>query len=195
MTEKELIAACKRQDRRAQQYLYDKFSPQMFGVCKRYISKREDAEDVLIEAFFKVLTNIDQYKGEGSFEGWIRRIVVNEALMFLRKRNHFQFDVEISEVDAPEHAAVTNDLAAQDILFLLDQLPPGYRTVFNLYVIEGYKHREIADMLNISINTSKSQLILARRRMQRLLGDTGYRASDNETEITNFTGLTDQEES
>ena len=90
---------------------------------------------------------------------------------------------------------MTNDLAAQDILFLLDQLPPGYRTVFNLYVIEGYKHREIADMLNISINTSKSQLILARRRMQRLLGDTGYRASDNETEITNFTGLTDQEES
>ncbi len=170
MQERELIDACKRQDRRAQQRLYDQYTPMMFAVCKRYIPKREDAEDVLVEGFFKVFTNIGQFKGEGSFEGWIRRIIVNEALMFLRRRNQLQYNVEVNEWDATIPASVSSDLDAKDILFLLDRLPAGYRTVFNLYVIEGYKHREIADLLGISINTSKSQLILARKRLQALLG-------------------------
>ena len=174
VTEQELLQACREEDRRAQKLLYDRYSPVMFGVCKRYMKTREDAEDVLVEAFFKVLTHLHQYKGEGSFEGWIRRIVVNEALMALRRRHNFSMTLEISNFDAPAPAKAVGRLAEQDILAFLDQLPTGYRTVFNLYVLEGYKHREIADMLGISINTSKSQLILARKRLQELLEQAGY---------------------
>ena len=174
MTEKDLIAACKRQERRAQKMLYNRYSPVMLGVCRRYIRNREDAEDVLVEAFFKVLTKIDQYSGSGSFEGWIRRIVVNEALMFLRKVHNFNLTLEISNIDIPTKVTIEDQLAAQDILLLLDELPTGYRTVFNLYVLEGYKHREVAEILNISINTSKSQLILAKKRLQKLIKRNQY---------------------
>lgn len=174
LSEDELIEACKREDRRAQKLLYERFSPVMFGVCRRYVKSAHDAEDVLVEAFFKVLTNIEQYKSKGSFEGWIRRIVVNESLMFLRKRHNFRLTVEINEIDRPAPATVQQQLVADDIMQLIDQLPTGYRTVFNLYVLEGYKHREIAALLGISINTSKSQLILAKKKMQHLLADSGY---------------------
>ncbi len=129
---------------------------------------------MLVEAFFKVLTNLGQYRGAGSFEGWIRRIVVNEALMFLRRRHNFQLSVEANKLDIEAPARAVGRLAADDILELLGQLPTGYRTVFNLYVLEGYKHREVADMLGISINTSKSQLILAKKRLQELLIQAGY---------------------
>lgn len=169
MEEKQLIVACQKQDRKAQQMLYEQYAPTMFGLLKRYMPTREDAEDVLIEAFFKVLTNIDQYREKGPFGGWVRRIVINEALMALRKKHNFNLTVEISDLDQPAAPKVVDRLAASDILSLLDQLPTGYRTVFNLYVVEGYKHREIADMLGISINTSKSQLILAKKRLQKLL--------------------------
>jgi RNA polymerase sigma factor (sigma-70 family) len=172
VNEKELIEACRLEDRSAQKLLFDRYSPKMFGVCKRYVKTEEDAEDVLIEAFFKVLTNINQYQGAGSFEGWIRRIVINESLMFLRKRHNFNMTVEINNVDLHTPVRIEDELAAQDILDLLDTLPTGYRTVFNLYVLEGYKHREIAEMLGISINTSKSQLILAKKRLQGLLEET-----------------------
>ncbi len=174
MTEKELIEACRNQDRKAQKLLFDRYSPKMFGVCKRYVKQREDAEDVLVDGLFKVLKNIHQYNGAGSFEGWIRRIVVNESLMFLRKSNNFKFKVEISETDRATHVSAEDDLIARDILLLLKQLPTGYRTVFNLYVLEGYKHREIAELLGISINTSKSQLILAKKRLRELLESSNY---------------------
>lgn len=174
MSEKDLINACRQRERRAQQALYDRFAPNMFGVCKRYVKTQEDAEDVLIEAFFKVLTNIEQYKGEGSFEGWIRRIVVNESLMALRKRVNFSQMVELSEVDIPVTTSALQELVARDILNLIDILPIGYRTVFNLYVLEGYKHREIAQIMGISINTSKSQLILAKKRLKNLLEQIHY---------------------
>ncbi len=176
MTELELIAACKRHERRAQQSFFDRYSPFLFGVCKRYIRNREDAEEVLGEAFYKILTNIENFKAEGNFEGWMRRITVNEALMFLRKQHNFNLTVELdpntdSETDTP---TAIDELAAQDILVLLDALPVGYRTVFNLYAVEGYKHREIAETLGISINTSKSQLILAKKRLQELLEEMNY---------------------
>lgn len=174
MTEKELIAACIKENRRAQQLLFDQYSPTMNGTLKRYLKRDEDREDVLVEAFFKVLTNIEQFKGNGSFEGWIRRIVINEALMFLRKKHNFNMTVEIDDVDVPWHSHVQAELEAQDILDLLEQLPTGYRTIFNLYVMEGYKHREIAELLDISINTSKSQLILAKKRMQEMLEKVNY---------------------
>ncbi|MEM1322294.1 MAG: sigma-70 family RNA polymerase sigma factor [Bacteroidota bacterium] len=171
MTEKELIEGCRKQNRKAQQMLYDRFAPVMFGVCKRYVRNREDAEDVLVSGLYKVFKNIGQFKDLGSFEGWVRRIIVNEALMYLRKQHkHFITD-EIERASSKvTQVSVEDELAAQDIIQLLNQLPTGYRTIFNLYVIEGYKHREIAEMLGISINTSKSQLILAKKRLQRLIG-------------------------
>ena len=169
MTENELIEGCKQKNRKAQKMLYELHAPVMFGVCMRYVKNREDAEDVMIEGFFKVMTNIHQFKGTGSFQGWIRRIMVNESLMFLRKAHNFRMTVEVSNIEIKSQVTVEDELSAQDIINLLDKLPTGYRTVFNLYVLEGYKHREIAEMLGISINTSKSQLILAKKRMQSLI--------------------------
>jgi RNA polymerase sigma factor (sigma-70 family) len=174
VSEQDLIKACRNRDRRAQQLLYDRFAPTMLAVCKRYVKGQEDAEDVLIEAFYKVLTHLDQFKSEGSLEGWIRRIVVNEALMALRKRINFNQRVELTEIDAPVATSILQELAAKDILNLLDFLPLGYRTVFSLYALEGYKHREIAQHLGISINTSKSQLILAKKKLKNLLEQCRY---------------------
>ena len=170
MDEKTLIAACKQEDRKAQQMLFERYSPVMLGVCRRYLKREEDAEDVLVEAFYKVLTNIGQFRDMGSFEGWIRRIVVNESLMFLRRNNALQHAQELNpQHDAGENATIEDEISTQELLSFLDQLPTGYRTVFNLYVLEGMKHREIAELLGISINTSKSQLILAKQRLQEIL--------------------------
>ena len=173
VTEAELIEACKRQERKAQKLLFERYSPKMFGVCKRYVKRYEDAEDVLIEGLYKVLSKINSYSGNGSFEGWIRRIIVNECLMFLRKKHNFRLTVEISNIEIKTEVTIVDELAAQDIINLLDKLPTGYRTIFNMYVLEGYKHREIAEELGISINTSKSQLILAKKRMRALVKERG----------------------
>ncbi len=173
--EKALIAACKQENRKAQQLLFERYSPVMLGVCRRYLKREEDAEDVLVEAFYKVLTNIGQFRDIGSFEGWIRRIVVNEALMFLRRNNALQHAQELTpQTDPSEAASIEEDINARELLNYLDQLPNGYRTVFNLYVLDGLKHREIAELLGISINTSKSQLILAKQRLQEILIQQRY---------------------
>ncbi len=170
MTENEIISACKRSNRAAQQLVYDRYSSTMLGVCRRYIRSKEDAEDVMIEGFCKVLTKIEQYNGQGSFEGWIKRIMVNESLMFLRRQNKLGYAVELEKMDIPDESDdALEQLKVQDILKLLDQLPNGCRTIFNLHIVEGYKHKEIAAQLGISINTSKSQLILAKKRMRTLL--------------------------
>lgn len=169
VNEKELIRACQRKERKAQKLLFDRYSAKMLGICRRYVKRQEDAEDVMIEGMYKIMTKINQYSGSGSFEGWMRRIMVNEALMFLRKAHNFKVSVEISNIQIHSKVTVEDDLAAEDIIKLLEKLPTGYRTVFNLYVIEGYKHREIAEILDISINTSKSQLILAKKRLQALV--------------------------
>lgn len=169
MTEKELIRGCQQANRKAQQAVYDLYSPKMFAVCKRYMKDPMAAEDVLVEGFFKVFTKIGQYSEAGSFEGWIRRIMVNEALMHIRKKKPTETAFEPLEADAKTVTNVQDELQEKEILSLLSLLPPGYRTIFNLYVIEGYKHREIAELLNISINTSKSQLILAKKRMKELV--------------------------
>ncbi len=172
MTEFEIIQLCQQQDPQGQKMLYDRYAPKMFGVCRRYVLNREDAEDILVEGMFKVFDNIDSFQNAGSFEGWIRRIIVNEALMFLRKKRLLIVDADASELNTIELShplSIEHELAAQDILKLLEQLPTGYRTIFNLYVIEGYKHIEIADILGISINTSKSQLILAKDKLRKLM--------------------------
>ncbi len=171
MTESELMEGCIALDPRAQKKLYDRYAPKMLGVCRRYIGAKEDAEDALSEGFFKVFTHINQFNRAGSFEGWIRRIMVNESLMFLRKKGNLKIEAapEWETLDHSVPVSVEHELAAADILKLLEKLPVGYRTVFNLYVIEGYKHIEIAELLNISIHTSKSQLVQAKERLRRLL--------------------------
>lgn len=174
MTEQTLIERLKVQDRAAQRWLYDRYSPVMFAVCRRYLRKREDAEEALVSGFYKVMAQIESYSGVGSFEGWIRRIMVNEALMLLRKAHLLVFPGdEFQPVDREDGFSIEADISAREILELLDHLPNGYRTVFNLYVLEGFKHQEIADMLGISINTSKSQLILAKEKLKSLLKAKG----------------------
>ncbi len=175
MTEAALIQQLKFQDPAAQKWLYDRYAPLMLAVCRRYLKSREDAEEALVSGFYKVFSNIDRFAGSGSFEGWIRRIMVNEALMLLRKAQPLVFpgDDHPGLHHQEDGFSVEAQLSAREIMNLLDQLPNGYRTVFNLYVIEGYKHQEIADLLGISINTSKSQLILAKDKMKQLLKAKG----------------------
>jgi len=140
----------------------------------RYMKNYESAEDVMVMGFFKIFDNIHKYKGAGSFEGWMKRILVNEALMQIRKHNNLHMTVELSDIDKPDNSSVIDDIAYEELVSMLSDLPPGYRTIFNMYVIEGYKHREIAEALGISINTSKSQLILAKKRMRELLKKKQY---------------------
>jgi len=173
---KQVILACQKQDSIAQQYLYDQYKGLIFAICKRYVKDTQDAEDVFIEAFYKILSKISMYEGKGSFEGWMKRIAINESLMFLRKRHNFNLSLEGDEIDVPFHESIVSDINFKALLELMDTLPTGYRTVLNMYVIEGYKHREIAEILGISINTSKSQLIAAKKKFALLIKKKQYRA-------------------
>lgn len=175
MNESFIIERLRAQDPVVQKQLYDRYAALMFSVCRRYLRAREDAEEALVSGMYKVFSQIDSYSGQGSFEGWIRRIVVNEALMRLRKHQTLLFPGdEAMPQDQTDGFSIEAELSAREILELLDQLPTGYRTVFNLYVLEGFKHHEIADMLGISINTSKSQLILAKEKLRNLLKAKGF---------------------
>jgi RNA polymerase sigma factor (sigma-70 family) len=166
----ELISRLRDQDRVAQKWLYEHYAPLMFSVCRRYLKRREDAEEALVSGFYKVYTQVEGYSGAGSFEGWIRRIMVNECLMMLRKNQPLVFTGNDQELPEQQDGFnIEAEISAKEILEVLDQLPPGYRTIFNLYVLEGFKHVEIAEMLGISINTSKSQLILAKEKLKTLL--------------------------
>lgn len=170
--EKDWIEGCKRQDSRAQESLYTHYSGKMFALCCRYVPSRMEAEDVLVVAFTKAFERIDQYKGEGSFEGWLRRIVVNESLTYLRRNKNMYLETEIEAVDkSPDFGQLENHLEADDLLRMVGELPAGYRMVFNLYAIDGYSHKEIAEQLEISENTSKSQLSRARVFLQKKLSE------------------------
>ncbi len=169
-----IIAGCLKDQREAQKALYDRYAPVLLGVVRRYISDTYQAEDILMEAFYKILTHLESYQGAGSFDGWMKRIVINETLMHLRKRNNFQYSAEVDPNLIHDEPTIVDHLEGQAILGLLDELPVGYRTVFNLFVIEGYKHREIADLLGISINTSKSQLIQAKEKLKILIKQKLY---------------------
>ncbi|MEQ9415629.1 MAG: sigma-70 family RNA polymerase sigma factor [Cyclobacteriaceae bacterium] len=168
--ETEWIEGCKRQDSRAQESLYAHYSGKMYALCCRYVPSKMEAEDVLVVAFTKVFERIDQFKAEGSFEGWLRRIVVNESLTYLRRNKNMYLETEIEAVDKnPDFGQLENHLEADDLLRMVGELPTGYRMVFNLYAIDGYSHKEIADQLEISENTSKSQLSRARVFLQKKL--------------------------
>ena len=169
-TEEELIQGCVAQSRLAQKYLYQRYYGKMMGVCMRYAGNPDDAAEILNQAFMKVFTCIEQYQPTGSFGGWVARIVYNSAIDFIRKNVKYKQVMNFSiERDAPVQADGLNNLKVEDIMKLVQTLPDASRTVFCMYVIDGYKHLEIADILGISEGTSKWHLANARRELQLLL--------------------------
>ena len=170
MSESDLIKGCLEGDRRAQEYLYQKFSPKMYGVCLRYAGKAEDAQDILQNGFVKVFKNLHMYRGDGSFEGWIRRIFVNTAIEHYRRQvNLYPVTENHENLLETKEVSAFDSLSVKDLMKIIQQLSPGYRTVFNLYVVEGYSHKEIAEMIGISEGTSKSQLARAKGVLQTII--------------------------
>lgn len=183
--EDELINGCKARNRDAQRSLYDQYSSKMYALCYRYVKDSMEAEDVLVTAFTKIFERIDQFKGEGSFEGWIRRVVVNEALTYLRRNRsmYLETDLEAAERE-PDYQNISDHLEAEELMQMIQELPSGYRIVFNMYAIDGYSHKEIADQLGISENTSKSQLSRARTYLQKMLIDRDWISKKQSNETT-----------
>lgn len=168
MNEKELIKGCIRENREAQQLLFQKYAGKMLLVCMRYARHHAEAEDILQDGFIKVFDNISRFRMEGSFEGWIRRIMVNTALKNYRKSSFKKEQIGIAtyQEDSSE-PEIYSQLSEEELLKIINELPDGYRIVFNLYVIEGYSHREIGELLNIQESTSRSQLVKARKLLQK----------------------------
>lgn len=169
-SETDLIQGCINGDRQMQQALYSRFSAKMYGVCVRYAGNEHDADDILQEGFIKIFKNIAKFRSEGSFEGWIRRIFVNTAIEHYRKR------VKLFNVTEAQENTIEDDrldaldvLAAKDLIKIVNELSPGYKAVFNLHVIEGYSHKEIAELLGITEGTSKSQLARAKGVLKKLI--------------------------
>lgn len=170
MDEKKLIQACIKEDKSAQKALYDLFSAKMYFVCLRYARHEAEAQDILQDAFIKVFDKLDSFRFNGSFEGWVRRIMVNTALNYCRKSTYKYENIGIEDYqDKVVNSKAISRLSEQELLSIIQQLPDGYRMVFNLYIIEGYSHKEIAEMLSISENTSRSQLAKARKWVQNVL--------------------------
>ena len=163
--EKELIQLAVENNRQAQQQIYTRFSPKMLSVCRQYIKDIHLAEDIMITAFMKVFVNLKNFQYKGSFEGWIRRIMVNECISFIRVEKKLKYSDDETYIEESFNN-IESQFSIADIQFLIDSLPDGYKMVFNLYAIEGYKHHEIATMLGISEGTSKSQLSHARKMLQ-----------------------------
>lgn len=164
----QLIQSCIDGDRASQKVLYDRLAPRMFPICIRYIGDRTQAEDVLQDGFITLFTKLKDYKGEGSFEGWARRIFVTTALMSLRKKDALKMSEELDFARGlkAETVSQTQNLGYKELMELVMSLPPGFRTVFNMYSIEGYSHKEIGQMLGISETTSRTQLSRARIWLQ-----------------------------
>jgi RNA polymerase sigma-70 factor (ECF subfamily) len=168
LSEESIIKGCLERNQRAQRALYEKFAPAMYPLCLRYVREVSEAEDVMISGFMKALNKIDTYSGKGSLAGWLRKIMVNQALGHLRKNKTMYLEVNLEAADyQPQTNWSAGHLEAEDLMKLVQKLPLGYRTVFNLYAIEGYSHKEIAQLLGISENTSKSQLSRARGLLQK----------------------------
>ena len=182
MSDNSLADGCKAGDRNAMRALYERFYSPMPGVCMRYAANYADAEDFVQDGFIKVFSDIRSFKGTGSLEGWIRRVIINSVLMQLRKsKKEYAYDnmeivMDASDEELSKNESESNEnpvdileLSQQEAVEIIQTLPDGFRKVLNLYVIDGYKHREIAEMLNISVGTSKSQLNRARKLMKQKL--------------------------
>lgn len=173
----QLIKKAAKNNREAQHVLFEKHAPKMLSVCRYYVKDVQKAEEVMLNGFFKAFTKLDTFKNEGSFEGWLRKIMVRESISFLRLQKQIEFSMEEVE-NLNEHAiTLETDLEVVEIQQLIDELPDGYKMVFVMYAMEGYKHHEIAEMLNITEGTSKSQLYKARQMLQhriKKLNTTSY---------------------
>ena len=171
MTEDNLIEGCLRKDSKCQKALYEQFKVPMYRICLRYAADSYEAQDMLQDGFIKVYSDLHQFRREGPLGAWIRRVMVNTALTHLRKKKKLFSDVDISNLSNVVHTNenIHAELDAQKLTMLVQQLPPGYRVVFNMYVIEGYPHKEIAEKLNISVNTSKSQLSKAKATLRKVI--------------------------
>ena len=167
--ESQLIKRASKNNREAQQKLYEQHAPKMLSVCRQYVKDIHHAEEVMLNGFFKVFTHLSDFRNDGSFEGWVRRIMIREAISFLRKQQKIEFSEEIPGGAVEFSDPVTSEFNAAHIQDMIDSLPEGYRMVFVMYAVDGYKHSEIAKMLKISEGTSKSQLFKARKMLQEKL--------------------------
>lgn len=169
--EKKLIEKATKGDRKAQKHLYEKHAGKMLSVCRQYISPVETAEEIMLNGFFKVFTKLNSFSHQGSFEGWVRRIMVRECIDYLRKKNPFKYSETLEEEKSPaiEEDEEESIIGMDDLQQVIDELPSGYKTVFLMYVADGFKHAEIAQALNISENTSKTQYRKARLMLQEEL--------------------------
>lgn len=181
--DQKLIEGCINGRRYAQSQLYSKYAPTMLGICLRYARNKSEAHDILQDGFIKIFTNLKSFRGEGSFEGWLKRIMVNTAITHNKQSLKHQYHTDIDEieetflVDEEDNNELANiKLPQETLITMIQNLPEGYRTVFNLYVFENYSHKEISELLDISVNTSKSQLSKARRNLV--------------SKITQLTGIT-----
>ena len=167
-SEQQLIDLCIKGDRIAQRAIYDRLAPRMFSVCIRYVCDRMVAEDILQDGFITLFSKIGSYKGDGSFEGWARKIFVNTALMYLRKKDALKMSEELENARnlSSDLSSQMHNIGYKELMKLITSLPAGFRTVFNMYVIEGYSHKEIADMMSITETTSRTQLSRARLWLQ-----------------------------
>jgi RNA polymerase sigma factor (sigma-70 family) len=176
MTEQQIIDGCARHERKAQLVLYEKYSRLLLGVCMRYASNKAEAEDILQDSFLKIFFKVKDFSGTGSFVGWLRKVAVNTAITHYHTNIKYRYHVEIEEYVSVESgmAGFEEDFFTADELFkVLGELPRGYRMIFNLYAVEGYKHKEIAEMLGIDTNTSKSQYSRAKAVLRDKLEKLG----------------------
>ncbi len=171
MTEEQLLAGCLKNNAAAQEALYSRFSPRMLGVCYRFARNREDAEDMLQEGFIKVFTQMYQYRNEGALEGWIRRIMVHTCINILKKNKKFTNSVDIIHATSlhVKEDMIPSIMQAKQVVECIRMLPLGYRTVLNLYAIEGFSHKEIANLLDIEESTSRSQYTRAKSMLEVIL--------------------------
>jgi len=171
ISEAEIISGCVKGDKKAQKALYDKYSAKMLGVCMRYFRNVDEAEDALQEGFIRVFNSIGKFRNEGSFDGWIRRIIVNTALNYYKSNLKHYYAVDYDEIEEviEDTKMVFDSFSVEVLLKVIQSLPEGYRLIFNMYEIEGYSHKEIGELLGISINTSKSQLMKSKKYLQNKL--------------------------
>ena len=176
MTLKRLIEDCKRGDEAARKELYERYSAPMYGLCCRYVRDRDIARDILHDGFITLFTHIGDYRGEGSFDGWCRRIFVNTALGHLRRKNPLSESDSVEEEQfrlADSSASAVDQISAKELLECMNELPDGYRTIINLYAVEGYSHREIATIMNITESTSRTQYLRAKTRLIGIMSKRG----------------------
>lgn len=172
MDESSLIERLKRKDKKAQKLLYDQYSSLFFGICIRYATNNDEAGDIMQEGFIKIFMNINQYSGAGSFEGWMKRIIVNNAINYYHKYYKYRYHDDVSsaiKIESDDKFYNESEFSYEELLDVIAELPIGYKTIFNLYAIDGYKHKEIAKILKISENTSKSQYHRAKKILQTRL--------------------------